>query len=87
MESWPLDQRRTMLAELQSMQRLEFLFSELNRYLPDVPSPPRRRFTHRVLPRGDPSSIYSLYHHGLDVRSKRRYREPRRKIVSGNITR
>jgi hypothetical protein len=42
MESWPLEQRRTMLAELQSMRQLEFLFSELNRYLADVPSPPRR---------------------------------------------
>jgi hypothetical protein len=42
MESWPLEQRPTMLAELQSMRELEFLFSELNRYLADVPSPPRR---------------------------------------------
>ena len=33
---------RTMLAELQSMRQLEFLFSELNLYLADVPSPPRR---------------------------------------------
>lgn len=40
--SWPLAPRRTMMAELQSMRRLEFLFSELNRYLADVPSPPRR---------------------------------------------
>jgi uncharacterized membrane protein YccC len=40
-ESWPLEPRRTMLAELQSMRRLESLFSELNRYLADVPSPPR----------------------------------------------
>ena len=39
--SWPLEPRRTMIAELQSMRRLEFLFSELNRYLADVPSPPR----------------------------------------------
>jgi hypothetical protein len=37
--SWPLEPRRTMIAELQSMRRLEFLFSELNRYLADVPSP------------------------------------------------
>ena len=37
--SWPLEPRRTMLAELKSMRRLEFLFSELNRYLADVPSP------------------------------------------------
>ena len=41
LESWPLEPRRTMIAELQSMRRLEFLFSELNRYLADVPSPPR----------------------------------------------
>jgi hypothetical protein len=26
-----------MLAELQSMRRLEFLFSELNQYLSDIP--------------------------------------------------
>ncbi|MGC1397813.1 FUSC family protein, partial [Candidatus Binatus sp.] len=39
--SWPLDPRRTMMAELQSMRRLELLFSELNRYLADIPSPPR----------------------------------------------
>ena len=42
LESWPLEPRRTMIAELQSMRRLEFLFSELNRYVADVPSPPRR---------------------------------------------
>ncbi len=42
LESWPLEPRRTMIAELQSMRRLEFLFSELNRYLADVPGPPRR---------------------------------------------
>ena len=41
LESWPLDPRRTMIAELQSMRRLEFLFSELNRYLADIPSPLR----------------------------------------------
>ena len=39
---WPLEPRRTMMAELQSMRRLEVLFSELNQYLADVPSPPRR---------------------------------------------
>jgi uncharacterized membrane protein YccC len=38
---WPLEPRRTMMAELQSMRRLEFLLSELNRYLADIPSPPR----------------------------------------------
>ena len=41
LESWPLDPRRTMIAELQSMRRLEFLFSELNRYLADIPIPRR----------------------------------------------
>ena len=39
--SWPLEPRRTMIAELQSMRRLELLFSELNRYLSDIPSPSR----------------------------------------------
>jgi hypothetical protein len=39
--SWPLEPRRTMLAELQSMRELEVLFSELNRYLADVPGTPR----------------------------------------------
>ena len=42
LESWPLEPRRTMLAESESMRRLELLFSELNRYLSDVPSPSRR---------------------------------------------
>jgi hypothetical protein len=40
--SWPLEPRRTMLAELQLMRRLEVLLSELNRYLADVPGPPRQ---------------------------------------------
>jgi hypothetical protein len=40
--SWPLEPRRTMMAELESMRRLEVLFSELNRYLADVPGAPRR---------------------------------------------
>jgi hypothetical protein len=39
--SWPLEPRRTMLAELQLMRRLDVLLSELNRYLADVPGPPR----------------------------------------------
>jgi len=42
LESWPLEPLRTMIAELESMRRLEFLFSELNRYLSDVPTPSRR---------------------------------------------
>jgi hypothetical protein len=37
--SWPFEPRRTMLAELHSMHRLKSLFSELNRYLADIPSP------------------------------------------------
>ena len=41
LESWPLEPRRTMIAELQSMRRLEFLFSELNRYLANILSPSR----------------------------------------------
>jgi uncharacterized membrane protein YccC len=40
LESWPLEPRRTLIAELQSMRRLELLFSELNRYLSDVPTLP-----------------------------------------------
>jgi uncharacterized membrane protein YccC len=40
--AWPLEPRRTMMAELQSMRRLEGLLSELNRYLADVPAPPPR---------------------------------------------
>jgi len=38
-ESWMLEQRRTILAELQSMRRLEFLFSDLNRWLAQIPGP------------------------------------------------
>jgi hypothetical protein len=37
--SWTLEQRREMLAELHSMRRIEFLLSELNRYLPQIPGP------------------------------------------------
>jgi hypothetical protein len=40
--SWPLEPRRTIIAELQSMRGLEFLVSELNRYLADIPATPRR---------------------------------------------
>jgi uncharacterized membrane protein YccC len=38
--SWPLEPRRTMMAELQSLRRLEFLLAELNRYLSDLPTSP-----------------------------------------------
>jgi hypothetical protein len=36
-ESWTLDQRRALLAELHSMRRLEYLVSELNRWLAQIP--------------------------------------------------
>jgi uncharacterized membrane protein YccC len=39
---WPIEPRRTMIAELESMRRLEFLFSELNRSLADIPNPARQ---------------------------------------------
>jgi hypothetical protein len=38
-ESWTSEQRRAILAELQSMHRLEFLLSELNRWLAQIPGP------------------------------------------------
>jgi Fusaric acid resistance protein-like len=38
-ESWTLEQRRTILAELQSIRRLEFLCSDLNRWLAQIPGP------------------------------------------------
>jgi hypothetical protein len=37
LQSWTVDQRRMILAELQSMRRLEFLMSELNRWLAEIP--------------------------------------------------
>jgi uncharacterized membrane protein YccC len=40
-DSWGLEQRREILAELQSMRRLEFLLSELNRSLARIPGPAR----------------------------------------------
>jgi hypothetical protein len=36
-ESWTLDQRRALLAELHSMRRLEYLISQLNRWLAQIP--------------------------------------------------
>jgi hypothetical protein len=36
-ESWTLDQRRVILAELHSMRRLEYLVSEMNRWLAQIP--------------------------------------------------
>jgi len=38
-ESWTIDQRRAILAELQSMRRLEVLMSDLNRWLAQIPGP------------------------------------------------
>lgn len=37
--SWPLDQRRAVLSELQSMRRLEYLVTQLNRWLAEIPGP------------------------------------------------
>jgi hypothetical protein len=37
LESWTVEQRRAILAKLQSMRRLEFLVSELNRWLAQIP--------------------------------------------------
>jgi uncharacterized membrane protein YccC len=39
LEAWSADQRRTILSELQSMRRLEFLVFELNRMLGQIPGP------------------------------------------------
>jgi uncharacterized membrane protein YccC len=38
-ESWGSEQRRAILAELQSMRRLEFLVSQLNRWFAQIPGP------------------------------------------------
>ena len=38
-ESWALDRHRAVLAELHSMRRLEYLLSELNRWLAQIPGP------------------------------------------------
>jgi hypothetical protein len=37
-ESWTVEQRRAILAELHSMRRVEDLMSHLNRWLPQIPS-------------------------------------------------
>jgi hypothetical protein len=36
-KAWTLDQRRTILAELNSMERLEFLLSDLNGWFAKIP--------------------------------------------------
>ena len=38
-ESWTLEQRRAILAELHAMRRLEVLVSDLNRWLAQIPGP------------------------------------------------
>ena len=37
LSSWTLDQRRTIIAELQSIRRLDFLMGDLNRWLSEIP--------------------------------------------------
>jgi hypothetical protein len=37
--TWAIEQRRAILAELQSMRRLEYLISDLNRWLSQIPVP------------------------------------------------
>jgi hypothetical protein len=37
--SWPLEPRRMILAELHSMRRLEYLLTQLNRWLAQIPGP------------------------------------------------
>jgi uncharacterized membrane protein YccC len=71
--SWPLEPRRTMMAELQSMRRLAFLLSELNRYLAKIPNP--RDTIHAS--RGGRASIYSAII-TRSTRDKRRCRGSRR---------
>lgn len=39
LESWRIEQRGAILAELQSMRRLEFLVSDLNRWVAQIPGP------------------------------------------------
>ena len=38
-ESWAVEQRSAVLAELHAMRRLEYLISQLNRWLPQIPGP------------------------------------------------
>ncbi len=44
--SWPLDQRRVLLAELHSMRRLEYLLTQLNRWLAQIPGSSSNRVQH-----------------------------------------
>jgi hypothetical protein len=43
LEPWTVEQRGTLLAELQSMRRLEFLVLDLNRWLAQIPGPSSNR--------------------------------------------
>ena len=45
---WTLEQRRAILAELQSMRRLEYLMSQLNRWLAQIPGPASNRAPSRA---------------------------------------
>ena len=42
-EAWTQEQRRTILAELQSIRRLEFLLTDLNRWLAQIPGASKGR--------------------------------------------
>jgi hypothetical protein len=42
LQPWTLEQRLTMLAELQSMRNLEVVIAELNRCLAQIPGLPRK---------------------------------------------
>ncbi|MGH7916219.1 MAG: hypothetical protein ACREQE_02025, partial [Candidatus Binataceae bacterium] len=47
--AWNTEQRRQILAELQSLRRLEFLMSELDQYMAAVPGAAPRAFPVRTL--------------------------------------
>jgi hypothetical protein len=50
-ESWPLEQRRAVLAELHSMRRLAYLVPELNRWLAQIPGPASNPVSRMLIPR------------------------------------
>jgi uncharacterized membrane protein YccC len=50
LEFWTLEQRRAILAELQSMRRLEFLLPELNRWLARISIPSSNPDSHSPIP-------------------------------------
>jgi fusaric acid resistance family protein len=49
-ESWTLDQRRVVLAELHSMRRLEYLVAQLNRWLAQIPGPASNPLPRMLIP-------------------------------------